>query len=265
MCGIFGMLFLNNKNIKADVVKDILKKVMVNSQARGPHATGLSFAKTRRFITYKHNVNATKFLSLPNTQKVIDSGIGTDSKSFPFSVIGHTRYQTQGCHTNPVNNHPIICGNLVGVHNGSIINDDNIFDWIRREHGKSVRLGQVDSEAIFSGINFLAGENKVSNTNSYTPVTNAVTELMNDIRGSLACALQDAENPQTMWLFRRSNPIDLLHFEREGMLIFASDGKYIKQATMQYNIEEPTQIVIPEYSGLCINLIENKYTRFEIK
>lgn len=266
MCGIFGMLFLNNKNIKADVVKDILCKLMLKSQARGPHATGLSFAKERRFITYKHNVNASTFLSLPNTRKIIDSGIGDNVSMFPFSVIGHTRYETQGPHTNPDNNHPIICGNIVGVHNGCISNDDNVFRWLAEIKKQNVRIAQVDSEAIFSGIYYLAEKKKLSATTTMrNPVTYAITALCRDLSGSLACAVQDAENPTAVWLFRRNNPIDMLYFEREGMLLFASDKNYIRDAIQNYNFETPTPIDIPEYSGMCFNLKENRYTRFDIE
>jgi glucosamine 6-phosphate synthetase-like amidotransferase/phosphosugar isomerase protein len=264
MCGIYGILFLKNKNIKADAVKDILSNLMVQSQARGSHATGLSFAKPRRFITYKHNVSAKTFLSLSNMHKVFTSGIGAKPDNFPYSIIGHTRFQTQGSHENPDNNHPIRCGNIIGVHNGSIINDDGIFNWLASVNGKNIRIGQVDSEAIFAGINYVAENNKTAYVSSDAPVVEAIQDMATHLSGSFACALQDVENPKTVWLFRRQQPIELMHFEREGMVIFASVVDYINKAVANLNLEKPRSITMPVNCGICFNLEENIYNRFEL-
>lgn len=265
MCGIYGLLFLNNKDIKVAAVKEILEKLMVQSQARGPHATGLSFAKKRRFVMYKHDVPAREFLKLSNTSKVIDSGLGTGPEGFPYSIIGHTRFETQGSHTNPDNNHPIVCGNIIGVHNGSISNDNGIFNWLNSVNGRNVRIAQVDSEAIFAGVNYIAEKNKCAYEGNAAPVTKAISDMSVQLSGSFACAMQDIENPKTVWLFRRNNPIELVHFEREGMLIFASMIDYIKNSVSSLGLEEPKHILVPKNSGICFNLDKNKYNRFELE
>lgn len=264
MCGIYGILFLKNKNIKSDTVKDILKKLMRQSQARGQHATGLSFAKKNRFITYKHNVSAHDFLSLSNIDNVFNSGIGQSIEKFPYSIIGHTRYKTKGTPENPDNNHPIKCGNIIGVHNGNITNDDDIFRWLDTINKKKTRIGQVDSEAIFSSINYIAEKNKTAYAHSEAPVIEAIQDTVPHLSGSFACAMQDIENPKTVWLFRRQNPIEMLYFKREGMVIFASVIEYINNAVANLQLEKPRTIPIPPNHGVCFNLAENIYNRFEL-
>lgn len=63
-------------------------------------------------------------------------------------VLVHVRDYTKGHPTVAANNHPIRHGAVVGIHNGVIVNDDELLadhDCARREPGMT-----VDSEAIFA-------------------------------------------------------------------------------------------------------------------
>jgi glucosamine 6-phosphate synthetase-like amidotransferase/phosphosugar isomerase protein len=63
-------------------------------------------------------------------------------------VLVHVRDYTKGHPTVAANNHPIRHGAVVGIHNGIILNDDELLaehDCARREPGMT-----VDSEAIFA-------------------------------------------------------------------------------------------------------------------
>src|ERR671936_317256 len=63
-------------------------------------------------------------------------------------VLVHVRDYTKGHPTIEANNHPIRHGRVVGIHNGIIVNDDELLaehDCARSEPGMT-----VDSEAIFA-------------------------------------------------------------------------------------------------------------------
>src|SRR5204862_3370505 len=63
-------------------------------------------------------------------------------------VLVHVRDYTKGHPTVAANNHPIRHGAVIGIHNGVILNDDELLadhDCARREPGMT-----VDSEAIFA-------------------------------------------------------------------------------------------------------------------
>lgn len=68
-----------------------------------------------------------------------------------LSGIVHTRAGTQGSEKDNNNNHPIVVprpngdGHIVGVHNGIIVNDAQVF----RNYPEAERIAEVDSEAIF--------------------------------------------------------------------------------------------------------------------
>lgn len=273
MCGIYGIAFVSTKKTKASVIRSIIRKLAIASQARGTHATGLSFASKKGITLFKHNVSARKFLTLENANKAIRDGVDFSENSRVYSMIGHTRYQTQGTHRNPDNNHPIKTGSIVGVHNGSIINDDEIFKYLESKDNDDIkRIAQVDSEAIFAYINHVGKVHKFPNKmvdknlvgNTGSPITAAIKETVPEITGSLACAMQDADNPKSLWIFRKTNPVVVLYYRQEGLVIFASDKLYIQDAVAGLKFSRPEEIVVNTYSGICINLEDNTFARYEI-
>lgn len=271
MCGIYGIVFISTKKVKACIVRSIIRKLAQNSQARGSHATGLSFATKKGISMFKHNVSATDFLKLENTNQVIRNGVNFSEDEKVYSMIGHTRHQTQGSHMVPENNHPIKTGSIVGVHNGCVFNDNQIFEYLEsRKNDKIARIAQVDSEAIFALINYKGKVHKYPNTmvnkslvgNTGSPITAAIVESMPKIGGSLACAMQDANNLKAIWLFRKSNPLDVLYFKDEGLLIFASEAKFINNAVDGLDFSIPENIEVQRDSGICINVASKKFKRY---
>ena len=96
----------------------------------------------------------------------------------------HVRDYTKGHPSLAANNHPIRHGAIVGIHNGIIANDDDLFDrhgWERAEPGMT-----VDSEAIFALVE------------SEGPNAAALEELY----GSMATAWVDARVGGTLFLAR---------------------------------------------------------------
>lgn len=64
-------------------------------------------------------------------------------------IVGHTRYATHGSPEDMRNNHPIVHGKFIGVHNGVLRNHASILNVTGREDPKT----EVDSEAIWAAIN----------------------------------------------------------------------------------------------------------------
>ena len=210
--------------------RSILTRLAIANQTRGKDATGLSFAKEDSVVYFKHNVPASDFVNLDGAMKVLKEGFDTKIGGKLYSVIGHTRQKTQGTEKVPGNNHPIKCGSLIGVHNGCISNDNAIFTWLAHvDKNKANRIAQVDSEAIFALINHYASCFKdefysaaLNDQALYrAPIARAIKKAIPRLRGSMACALQDSENPKSVWLFRTSNPTTIHHYKKENTIVFA--------------------------------------------
>ena len=99
-------------------------------------------------------------------------------------VLLHVRDYTKGHPQIAANNHPVRHGTVAGVHNGTILNDDELMarhGFERAEAGMS-----VDSEVIFAT----------------AEATGSAARPFEDFRGSMAAAWLDERHPQLLYLAR---------------------------------------------------------------
>jgi glucosamine 6-phosphate synthetase-like amidotransferase/phosphosugar isomerase protein len=124
-------------------------------------------------------------------------------------VLVHVRDYTKGHPSLTANNHPIRHGSVIGIHNGIIVNDEEILaahGFERAEPGMT-----VDSEAIFA----LADE------------TSSRPSALEELHGSMASAWMDEREPETLYLARGiGRPLWLGEAKRE--LIFASTRRALQ-------------------------------------
>jgi glucosamine 6-phosphate synthetase-like amidotransferase/phosphosugar isomerase protein len=99
-------------------------------------------------------------------------------------VVLHVRDFTKGHPRIESNNHPIRHGAVVGVHNGIIVNDEDVLARhdVERAHPEMT----VDSEAIFAIADLFGPSPKA----------------LNELRGSMAAAWLDERKPGTLHLAR---------------------------------------------------------------
>ena len=64
----------------------------------------------------------------------------------PMTIIGHSRLVTDGSRYDQGNNQPVLAGDCVGIHNGIIVNNEEIW----KEQSDLRRQYQVDSEVILA-------------------------------------------------------------------------------------------------------------------
>src|SRR5712691_5468374 len=96
----------------------------------------------------------------------------------------HVRDYTKGHPRIEANNHPVRHGVVVGVHNGTILNDDELM--ARHRFGRAEPGMTVDSEVIFA-----VAEATESNAHGFE-----------DFRGSMAAAWLDERHPELLYLAR---------------------------------------------------------------
>lgn len=120
MCGIFGVI------AKGVIKKKELKLLVKHSQQRGKDSSGLIFLKDNQFQICRADYNIDKLLS----------------KIKPYKspiVLGHSRLITNGLG----DNQPVVRGDVFVLHNGIIVNDEEIWKEISIE-----QKHQIDSEVI---------------------------------------------------------------------------------------------------------------------
>lgn len=189
-------------------------------RARGSHATGVVTVSPKGRVSLRKDAEpAEVFLAARK-------GLGRSAQT----ALIHTRQATQGSPTNPLNNHPIQYESIIGVHNGMVRNDDDLFElkgWDRK--------AQVDSEAIFASIHH--------NPN--------LTQGLEEIDASWAIGWIDQSlDARTLWLARGwSSP---MHYARTvgGSLVFASTEAAVRSAFVAGNICKQASDAFCEEAGL---------------
>lgn len=135
MCGIMGIHFKNPRDmgVSHDQLETLVDHLLLGIEPRGTHATGLLVVdrKNEPFLE-KADVKASNFIMCRTT---LPKRIRT--------ILGHTRFATQGEPTILANNHPVQYGSCYAIHNGHINNDTELF----LNHDLE-RYAEVDSEII---------------------------------------------------------------------------------------------------------------------
>lgn len=189
MCGICGASFAEQDRPKS--LERVAREMLLGIEERGRHATGLAWDHDGDVWIDKAPLAASKFVS--SMPSMGDASV----------FLGHTRWASQGSPSNPLNNHPIEASGLVGIHNGVVHNDDDLFELLPF----GVRRGEVDSEAIFAFVGLSGLE---------------VPEALTWVKGSAAVAWIDSQQPTILHLARISSSPLVIARSKRGSLYFAS-------------------------------------------
>jgi glucosamine 6-phosphate synthetase-like amidotransferase/phosphosugar isomerase protein len=170
MCGIAGYSLEPGAGIARTLAAQAL---LAGIAERGADAVGYAHrAKRGPTVVHKRRSGASALLG--------ELSVPQDAAE----VLIHVRDYTKGHPTIEANNHPVRHGTVVGVHNGIIVNDEELFAAHGFERDRPEM--SVDSEAIFA----LA--------ESFGSSGGTLEEL----RGSMAAAWVDAREPGAVYLAR---------------------------------------------------------------
>src|SRR5215468_10647651 len=135
MCGIAGYSLSPDSSVDRTLAAQAL---LAGIAERGADAVGYAFrAPGEAFTTVvKQRTPASHLL-----QRIDVPGTASHA-------LVHVRDYTKGHPSISANNHPVRHGPVVGIHNGIIVNDDEILDHF--ECARSEPEMTVDSEAIFA-------------------------------------------------------------------------------------------------------------------
>lgn len=257
MCGIFGVVnYGSNTYLKAQAIRALTRSLLEKSQIRGHDASGLCVVSRDKIRIFKDKLPASELVKTHGYSDIVKN----IHSNQPFRyVFGHARSETKGDHRFNVNNHPIIADKVVGVHNGMISNDDQLFV----KHASDIqRAGKVDSEIIFRLIDM---QMRVYGKNIVSSVQAAAEEL----RGSFACAFTTSRNSRYLTLFRNSASIAIYRIPISDILVFASTEEILKSSMQGHGSPLSLQFVEEKIDmdpgGLRIDTETGEMQKFDIK
>jgi len=166
------------------------KDLLVVDVIRGPHATGIAS------FNRKDGIKVVKKALLPNDLFSMDATKEL-FRTFNQVLLGHNRWATQG-KINHVNSHPFEMGNLVGAHNGTLINQGLLPDSEDFE---------VDSENLIHSINKIG-----------------IAETYKLLHGAAALVWFDDEEYTLNFLRNKERPMFITYTEDRKTLFWASEA-----------------------------------------
>jgi glucosamine 6-phosphate synthetase-like amidotransferase/phosphosugar isomerase protein len=170
MCGIAGYSISSESGLHRTLAAQAL---LAGIAERGADAVGYAHrGQGGRVSVHKRRSGATALLDELHVPRAATQ------------VLVHVRDYTKGHPTIEANNHPIRHGAVVGIHNGIIVNDEEIF--ARYGFARAQPEMSVDSEAIFA----LAEHSESS------------VEALEELYGAMATAWLDERDPETLYLAR---------------------------------------------------------------
>jgi glucosamine 6-phosphate synthetase-like amidotransferase/phosphosugar isomerase protein len=204
MCGIAGYSLAPSSRVDRTLAAQVLLAAIAE---RGADAAGYAYRGADvRLTSHKQRSGASALL------EDVRVPLGASQ------LVLHVRDYTKGHPRIEANNHPVRHGAVVGVHNGIILNDEEIF----ADHGfeRAEPEMTVDSGAIFA----------------LTEKDPGRAEPLEQLRGSMAAAWLDERRPDLLYVVRGvGRPLWLGRGEDET--VFASTRFALEMAERYLDLE----------------------------
>ncbi len=234
MCGLAGLLLYPAQHSAADwqELREIFTRNLVFNEERGRNASGVALIQLDgSYRLLKGPWPASELVRMDEYQHLM-SQIDRET----VCLLGHARMPTKGSSQYNVNNHPIVVGQTIGIHNGFIRNDDFLF--ARYELPRS---GEVDSEIIFR---LLDSINPLNYNGTYCLL---VRKRINLLDGLFATLSVDLRQPTKLLVLKNLMPLCLHYEERLGALFFSSRYLFLRKAFGR----SVTTEALPAEQGFC--------------
>jgi glucosamine 6-phosphate synthetase-like amidotransferase/phosphosugar isomerase protein len=170
MCGIAGYSLSERSNVDRTLAAQAL---LAGIAERGEDAVGYAYRVAGGgLVVHKQQTGPSALI-----EQLVVPGEA-------LQALVHVRDYTKGAPAILSNNHPVRHGTVVGIHNGIIENDDDLF----RSHGWKRHDAEmtVDSEIIFA----------------VAEASHSSAEALEQLYGAMAAAWIDERDPETMVLAR---------------------------------------------------------------
>lgn len=263
MCGIFGIIAKTGEEYSNTFILNTIKKLAILSESRGKDSSGLAIRNghLQKISIFKGTIPVSELLKeksyLDECEAILECTDKNNNKDVntSFACIGHARLVTNGTQLSYNNNQPVIKDGVVGIHNGIIVNHNEL--WGKNKDIQ--RKFDIDTEVMLSMVrkNLTKGLSTVS----------SVSAVINNIYGTVATALLFNDRDELVLttnngsLYILTNYIDLL--------VFASEKWFLNQLLHHNSILNKSKnkfqiFQVSVNKGYIIKINEFKVDEFSI-
>lgn len=248
MCGILGWMTTKKSEMSFKDYKRGIKELLLLSETRGKEASGICCVSETDIEIVKADVRASKLVQ----SSVYERCMASLKSSGERLVMGHTRMVTNGDAANFANNQPVVRNDIIVIHNGIIVNSEEIWN----KHIDLKREAQVDTE-VFPAL--------MEKYRYRDNVIFALMQTLGEVEGSLTIAMIDRKSK---WLLLYTNIGSLyIAYTKNGSDIIFGSERYILEQTLRKHKEDikvlPNSIMqIGAGNGVVINLSNGAIKQF---
>ncbi|MDR2488876.1 MAG: hypothetical protein LBD42_05225 [Desulfovibrio sp.] len=252
MCGILGLTIPDTAKISRNDALYLLRRLFLLSESRGKEASGLAVAQAEKITVYREARSAGAFVKSEKYKAALAGAYPPDGReSARFTALGHARLVTNGIQCIDTNNQPVVSENVALVHNGIVVNAENVWKKIGRP-----RKTDVDSEVIAAG---LAGNLDRAD------VIGAARAVFAEIRGETNIAAVFSDRAA---LLLATNSGSLHVAVTDAALCFASEKETLDTITADPRcafMASARIFQVKAHTGLAVNLENLEHTPFSLR
>jgi len=218
MCGIFGTIINKGSSLKSSDLSEILRNLALYSESRGKDSSGLALLNLSesKIDVAKGNIRIKELFKDTDVSNKIKIDLSEDSlKNNSLLAFGHARLVTDGSQLKSFNNQPVIKEEIVLVHNGIIVNTNELW----QNNPELNREFQIDTEIINTLLNKHLKEN--------IGISNAIKKSLNQLEGTYSIAGFFAK--YNALLLATNNGSLFYVTDHENFFFFASEEYYFKK------------------------------------
>jgi glutamine---fructose-6-phosphate transaminase (isomerizing) len=217
MCGIFGLIVKKDSHYNKHFIRKTFHALALNSESRGKDSSGLAIKNIRNneIEVFKGDISISDLLTNTGLIQSLEKAFLDLEEGMGFSAIGHARLVTNGSQLKEVNNQPVIKDNIILVHNGIIVNVDEIWE----KNYDLEREFLIDTEILPT----LIRRDLRKGTNLFSATDNAFQSVI----GTFSVAIMFADRDD---LVLSTNNGSLYYIsDHQSFLIFASEEYFLKR------------------------------------
>ena len=224
MCGIvaaIGGIF--KKEVSA------FHDLLVVDSLRGPHSTGVYVVRGQDDYLVKKALLPHELMHFPQYKQAFEK--------YPDAVIGHNRWATVG-DVNARNAHPFDVGDVVGVHNGTLVN------WKKFKDSKDF---DVDSECLIHNI-----------------AQDGIDEVWGKLEGAATVMWWDKKTKLLNVIRNKERPMFFSKVKGSNVVLFASEHWMLLSCGGRNGVELEGLSELPVDTLMSVDVLGNVTTR-EVK
>lgn len=226
MCGILGFIASEQAGFSPEEKASAFNRLLILSASRGKEASGLAARTDDDILVCKLPLSPQRIVK----QSQYKTTLREASHAKTFIAVGHSRLVTNGLKTTANNNQPVMKHGMTCVHNGIIVNAEELWTEV-----PSSRTCDVDSEIILSVLQ--------SDLDSGEPLPTALRRTLPRLKGSASVAILFEDRP-ALALMTNTGSLYVLEDEARTFLAFASEehilNEWIRQGALRGRASKTT-------------------------